>query len=85
MLWTKSSDHKMTKEFRIPHTVLYKLKFPTNWLFTSIKDGMFKRRTEINITKENILKVFLNKPNKGRRKNSDIVAQWIYDRNFKDG
>ena len=77
MLWTKSTNHKMGKNFRIPDTVIYKLKFPTQWIFTSKIDGVIKNKTEIHITKENILKSFLKKNKRYNNvldKPSEIVA-----------
>ena len=57
-LWTKSTHHSMNKSFRMPDTIIYKFKLPTMWVFTSSKDGLLKIKSDINITKQNILKKF---------------------------
>ena len=72
-LWAKSTDHKMSRLFKVPDTIIYKLKFPTYWIFTSKKDGYIKTKSEINITKDNILKKFASKP----RKNEDVATKIV--------
>ena len=88
MLWTKSNDHKMSKEFTIPDTIIYKLRHPTRWLFSSVRTGLIINKTEVHIKKDNIIKAFLKKPKSKTRKlkrQSEIVAQWMYDREYKTG
>ena len=78
----------MKKNFNLPDTIIYKLKFPTYWIFTSKKDGILKQKSETTITKDNIIKTFLKKDKKDKyscEKDSGIVAQWIYDRKHKTG
>ena len=63
-IWAKSTHHEMKKNFRLPDTIIYKLKFPTYWIFSSQLDWLIKSKSEINITKKNILKKFLPKKSK---------------------
>jgi hypothetical protein len=75
MFWTKTSEHKMTKTFRVPDTIIYKLKFPTYWVFTSKRTGFIKNKTEVHIKKDNILKCFLKKGKTTvAKRQSEIVA-----------
>lgn len=62
--------------FRVPDTVVFSRYRPTEWFFTSKKDGLIKRKHGQNVTIANIAKAFA--PSAAAQSRSPIVATFVY-------
>ncbi|KAA0173643.1 hypothetical protein FNF27_04793 [Cafeteria roenbergensis] len=59
-LWEKDNLDRGPMGVRVPDTVVFKLRSPVAWYFTSAKDGTIKRKRKANLTMENIEEGFLS-------------------------
>ena len=59
-LWEKDSLERGPVGVRIPDTVVFRLRAPIAWYFTSAKSGGIKRKRKANMTLEKIEEGFLS-------------------------
>lgn len=59
-LWEKDGLDRGPTGVRIPDTVVFKLRSPVAWYFTSAKDSTIKRKRSINLTMAKIEEAFLS-------------------------
>jgi hypothetical protein len=63
---------------RLPDTVVFSRYRPTEWLFTSKKDGLLKRKHGRNVTVSNIVKAFSPPQSQAAAERCAIVATFVY-------
>ena len=71
-LWEKDGLDRGPTGVRIPDTVVFKLRSPVAWYFTSSKDSTIKRKRSVNMTMAKIEEGFLS-----NRGSSGVVAYFI--------
>jgi len=72
LLWRRSDERKPCQFVSLPQTIVFKNDTITHWFFTSIKDGLLKKKSSMNVTRENCFQAFLKHHNE-----TDIIAMFI--------